>query len=72
VPKLGEAMAVIRAIGVADCLRQVLTGLGRCEDKLGRKRMEELLKKAGSNDEYIANLLRQVGKMRQETGGAKK
>jgi len=64
VPKLAEALTILLAIGVADGPRQALTGLARCEDKLGRKRVEGLLKGAGLNDEATADLLERIDQIR--------
>ena len=65
VPKLVEALGIFIAIGEAYGPRQCLAGLIRCEDELGRKRMEELFKKAGLDGEAIAGLLRMIDQMRQ-------
>ena len=55
---------VILAIGFADCPTQVVTGLARCEDKLGRSRVEELLKEAGLDERDASDLLVRVDQMR--------
>jgi len=64
VPKLAEALTILLATGVADGPRQALTGLVRCEDKLGRKRVEGLLKGTGLNDETTADLLERIDSVR--------
>lgn|GEM_PF-4439156 len=68
VAKLVEALGIFFAIGVAAGTRQVLTGLVRCEDELGRKRMEGLFKEAGLDDGAIADLLKRIDQRRQEMG----
>ncbi len=65
-PKLAEALTILLAVGVADGPRQALTGLVRCEDKLGRKRAEELLKGSGLNDAQIAELLDRIDQVRMK------
>ena len=66
VPKLAEALITLVTMGVADGPRQTLTGLAGCEDKLGRRRLVELLKSAGKDDGVIAELLDRVDQMRQK------
>jgi tetratricopeptide (TPR) repeat protein len=71
-PKLAEALTVSWAARVADGSRLVLSGLVRCEDELGRKRMEGLFKDAGFDGETIAGLLKAIDHVRSEMGKAKK
>jgi tetratricopeptide (TPR) repeat protein len=72
VPKLAEALTILLDSGVADGPRQLLVGLARCEEKLGRKRFEELLKEAGFQDATTADILRRIDESRQATAEAKK
>jgi tetratricopeptide (TPR) repeat protein len=65
-PRLAEALTILLAVGVADGPRQALTGLVRCEDKLGRKRVETLLKGSGLNDGQIAELLDRIDQVRMK------
>jgi len=65
VPKLAEALTILLAIGVADGPRQTLTGLAGCDDKLGRKRLAELLNEAGRDEGVIADLFERIDLMRQ-------
>jgi tetratricopeptide (TPR) repeat protein len=65
VPKLADALITLTNMGVANGPRQTLTGLAGCEDKLGRRRLVELLESAGKNDGVIADLLDRVDLMRQ-------
>ena len=65
VPKLADALITLTDMGVANGPRQTLTGLAGCEDKLGRRRLVELLESAGKNDGVIADLLDRVDLMRQ-------
>jgi tetratricopeptide (TPR) repeat protein len=64
VPKLAESLAILLASGFADGPRQVVTGLVKCEDKLGRERVEELLKQAGLDERAASDLLDRVDQMR--------
>jgi tetratricopeptide (TPR) repeat protein len=64
VPKLAESLVILLAGGFADGPRQVVTGLVKCEDKLGRERMEGLLKDAGLDEHAAADLLDRVDQMR--------
>jgi len=41
-----------------------LTGLARCEDKLGRKLVEGLLKWAGLDDGTVADMLGRIDQLR--------
>jgi tetratricopeptide (TPR) repeat protein len=64
VPKLAEALTILLSVGVADGPRQALTGLVRCEDRLGRERVETLLKGSGLSDDQTAGLLDRIDQMR--------
>ena len=66
VPRLAEALTILLSIGVADGPRQALTGLVRCEDKLGRNRVGALLKQSGVDDGKIADLLDRTDQMRMK------
>jgi tetratricopeptide (TPR) repeat protein len=70
-PKLAEALTILLACGVADGPRQVLTGLIRCESKLGRKRVEELSKEAGLDDQSIADMFDRIDQMHRIRPGPK-
>ncbi len=72
VPKLAGALTILLASGVADGPRQVLTGLVRCESKLGRKRVEELSKEAGLDDRSIADMLDRIDQMHRKRPGLKR
>jgi tetratricopeptide (TPR) repeat protein len=72
VPKLAEALTILLASGVADGPRQVLTGLVRCENKLGRKRVEELSKEAGLDDRSIADMFDRIDQMHRQRPGLKR
>jgi len=71
VPKLAEALTILLASGVADGPRQVLTGLVRCENKLGRRRVEQLSKEAGLDDRSIADMLDRIDQMHRIRPGLK-
>ena len=66
VPRLAAALAILLSIGVADGPRQALTGLVRCEDKLGRNRVQRLLKELGLREGKIADLLDRIDLMRMK------
>ncbi|MBM3331276.1 tetratricopeptide repeat protein [candidate division WOR-3 bacterium] len=65
-PKLAEALALMLASGVADGPRQVVTGLVRCEDNLGRRTVEDLLKQAGLDGRTASDLLDRVDQIRRK------
>ena len=65
VPRLAESLTIFLAIGVAHGPRQARFGLSKCDDGLGRKRMQELLKEAGLVDGSIADLLDRIDQMRR-------
>ena len=64
VPKLAEALTILLSVGVADGPRQALTGLVRCEDRLGRQRVQTQLRESGLGDGQIADLLSRVDQTR--------
>jgi tetratricopeptide (TPR) repeat protein len=66
VPKLAESLTILLASGFADGPRQVITGLVTCEDRLGRKRVEELLKESGLDDKAASDLIDRVDQMRRK------
>ena len=72
VPKLAEALTILLASGVADGPRQVLTGLVRCENKLGRKRVEQLSKEAGLDDRSIVDMFDRIDQMHRIRPGLKR
>ena len=63
-PKLAESLTILLAAGVADGPRQVLYGLSKCDDTLGRERLQALLKRAGLGEESIAEVLDRIDLMR--------
>jgi tetratricopeptide (TPR) repeat protein len=63
VPKLAESLGILLAGGFADGPRQVVTGLVTCEDKLGRNRVEELLRAAGVDESAATDLFDRVDQM---------
>ncbi|MBM3330644.1 tetratricopeptide repeat protein [candidate division WOR-3 bacterium] len=66
VPKLAEALSILLSIRVADGPRQALTGLDRCADRLGRQRVEALLKQSGFDDDSASDLLSRVDQTRMK------
>jgi tetratricopeptide (TPR) repeat protein len=64
VPTLAESLAILLAIGAASGPGQVLHGLSKCDDRLGRDRMPELLMQAGLAEASIADLLDRVDQTR--------
>jgi tetratricopeptide (TPR) repeat protein len=61
---LAESLTFFWAEGVADGQRQGLYGLSKCDDSLGRGRMQELLKQAGLTEEGVANTLDRIDHIR--------
>jgi tetratricopeptide (TPR) repeat protein len=64
VPYLAESLGIFVDAGVADGPRQALYGLSRCDDLLGRERMQGLLMKAGLSDDGIADKLDRIDQIR--------
>ncbi len=64
VPTLAESLVILLALGVARGPRQALYGLSRCDDRLGRERMPELLKQAGLTDASADDILDRVDQTR--------
>jgi tetratricopeptide (TPR) repeat protein len=64
VPYLAESLVFFLSAGVANGPRQALYGLSRCDDLLGRERMQALLKQAGLSDEGIADKLERIDLIR--------
>jgi len=64
VPKLAESLTTLLAAGIANGPRQALYGLSKCDDSLGRERMEALLKEAGLTDESVADTLDRIDQLR--------
>ena len=65
VPALTEALDMMLALGIAHGPRQALTGLSRCDDRLGRAGMPEMLKRAGLAEGSIADLLERIDQTRR-------
>ncbi len=63
-PTLAESLAMMLALGIARGPRQALYGLSRCDDRLGRERMPELLKQAGLTDAGADDMLDRVDQTR--------
>jgi tetratricopeptide (TPR) repeat protein len=63
-PYLAESIAFFLADGVANGIRQGLYGLSRCDDSLGRERLQGLLKAAGLAEENIADMLDRIDLLR--------
>lgn len=66
---LGESLAILLDLGVARGPRQALLALSVCEDRLGRERMQELLKQAGLVEAANADLLDRIDQMRRKRPG---
>jgi tetratricopeptide (TPR) repeat protein len=64
-PKLAEALSILLAGGVANGPDQLVAGLARCEDRLGRKPLEKLLRKSGLDERDLAEQLDLVDQARQ-------
>ena len=61
---LADSLTFFWAEGVADGQRQGLYGLSKCDDSVGRGRMQELLKQAGLTDEGVADTLARIDHIR--------
>jgi tetratricopeptide (TPR) repeat protein len=61
---LAESLNVLLSLGIARGPRQALYGLSRCDDRLGRGRVLELLKEDGLADASIADILDRVDQLR--------
>ncbi|MBN2465261.1 tetratricopeptide repeat protein [candidate division WOR-3 bacterium] len=56
-PKLAEALSILLAGDVAKGPQQLVAGLARCENRLGRERLESLLRESGLEERDIAEQL---------------
>jgi tetratricopeptide (TPR) repeat protein len=65
--RFAESLTILLDIGVADGPRQALLGLARCDEKLGRERMEKLFSRSKLNRLTIADLLKRTDQARQST-----
>jgi hypothetical protein len=66
VPRPAEALTILLSIAVADGPRQAVTGLVRCEDKIGRDRVEARLKLSGFDGGKTTDLLDRVDQTRMK------
>jgi tetratricopeptide (TPR) repeat protein len=64
-PKLAEALSILLAGDVADGPDQLVNGLARCEHRLGRDRLEKLLRESGLEERDLAEQLDLVDQVRQ-------
>lgn len=64
IPNLVETLTILMLVGVSHGQNQALLGLSRCDDALGRERMQEMLKQAAVSDEGAADLLDRVDQLR--------
>jgi tetratricopeptide (TPR) repeat protein len=64
IPNLVETLTILMLVGVSNGQNQALLGLSRCDDALGRERLQELLKQAGASDEGASDLLDRVDQLR--------
>jgi len=72
VPTLAESLDILLTTGAAHGLRRALVGLSRCDDRLGRDRVQELLKQAGLADGRTADILERVDQLRLRRPGVRK
>jgi tetratricopeptide (TPR) repeat protein len=63
-PHLAESLTLFQAIGVSAGTAQVLSGLARCDEVLGRRRLRELLRQALPTDELSDGILGRVDRKR--------
>lgn len=66
VPKLAESLTILLAGRIADGPRQVVAGLLKCEDRLGRDRVEALARESGLDERAVADLLDRIDQMYQK------
>jgi tetratricopeptide (TPR) repeat protein len=64
VATLAESLDTLLGIGLANGPRQVLFGLSRCDDRLGRDQTQELLEESGLADGTIADFLDRIDQLR--------
>jgi tetratricopeptide (TPR) repeat protein len=64
VPNLVETLTILLLVGVSNGQNQALLGLSRCDDALGRERLQELLKQVPMSDEGAADLLDRIDQLR--------
>jgi len=64
VPRLVETLTILLLVGVNHGQNQALLGLSRCDDALGRERMQELLKQVPMSDEGVTDMLDRVDQIR--------
>ena len=62
---LAEALAILLAVGVSRGQIQLLLGLSRCDDALGRERIKELLTPAAGSDESAIDIVDRVDQIRR-------
>jgi tetratricopeptide (TPR) repeat protein len=65
VPNLVEALNILLSIGASGGQLQVLLGMSRCDDALGREQMQELLKQALASDEGATDMLDRIDQLRR-------
>ena len=61
---LAESLTFFPAAGAANGPRQWLYGLSKCDDLLGRERMQELLENTGVSDGGIADTFERIDHIR--------
>jgi hypothetical protein len=64
VPYLAESLAFSLTAGATNGIRQGLYGLSKCDDSLGRERLQALLKEAGLSEESTTDTLDRVDQIR--------
>jgi len=66
VPRLAAALTILSSVQVADGPRQALTGLVVCEDRLGRGRIEGLLREFGLREGKVEDVLDRMDQIRMK------
>ncbi len=64
VPYLAESLGFSLTAGTTNGIRQGLYGLSRCDDSLGRERLQALLKEVGLAEETVADTLDRIDQIR--------
>ena len=65
VPNLLEALSILETAGVDRGQPEILHGLSRCDDGLGRKQLEQLFRQAGLTDDGSAGVLDRIDQLRR-------
>ena len=65
VTKLAESLITLQTVGAVNGPRQVLIGLSKCDDRLGRARVRQILREAGLGEAEAADILDRIDLSRE-------